>query len=90
MQWYTVAALALLAGVASLLAGVGLGTLFMTFLFWCGWKRREIRARAEWTQSNPYWREAFDAGADWADAGRPAARPNLTRLKPPWPTSAAP
>jgi len=53
------------------------------FASWIFWKRRQIRCRREWTQENPYWREAFDAGAKWAREGESRAEPNLTRLRMP-------
>ena len=29
---------------------------------WLRWKRRELKHRREWTQENPYWREAYELG----------------------------
>jgi hypothetical protein len=50
---------------------------------WLSWKNREFHCRREWTQENPYWREAFEAGAKWACEGESRAEPNLTRLRMP-------
>jgi len=50
---------------------------------WLNWKTRQINCRREWTQENPYWREAFEAGAKWADGGKSRAQPNLTSLRMP-------
>lgn len=55
------------------------GCLTVAAISWARWKRRELRARKEWTEKNPYWREAFEAGAKWRDDGYPPARPNLTQ-----------
>jgi len=81
MTWYIVA-LAAVAWPVGIVLAAALAWFLRAAFAWCGWKRREILARAEWTQTNPYWREAFDAGANWADAGHPASRPFLARLKP--------
>ena len=45
-------------------------TLAAIFIFWClgawaNWKVKEINCRREWTQENPYWREAFEDGVKW-------------------------
>ncbi len=50
---------------------------------WIDWKRRQIRCRREWIEENPYWREAFEAGAKWAREGESHAVPNLTQLRMP-------
>jgi len=50
---------------------------------WFNWKERQFHCRREWTQKNPYWREAFEAGAKWAREGESRAEPNLTRLRMP-------
>ena len=50
---------------------------------WFSWKTREFYCRREWTQENPYWREAFEAGAKWARESDQRAEPNPTRLRMP-------
>ena len=50
---------------------------------WLNWKTRQINCRREWTQENPYWREAFEAGIEHARSSESRAEPNLTRLRMP-------
>ena len=73
----------ILASPLVALVGLLIGWAFLWAVAWFSWKRRQIRLRAEWTEANPYWREAFEAGAKWAREGDPRAEPNLTQLRMP-------
>ena len=65
--------------VATVLAVVGLASIGVG-IAWCRWKRRQIRMRKEWRYDNPYWTEAFDAGANWVEDGRPPMKPHCGRV----------
>jgi len=64
-----------------LVIGIVLLELTRTLMAWCQTKHRELKARKVWHYENPYWEEAFEAGAKWADEGKPPSKPNLSRLK---------
>jgi len=78
MWWYTI-------GFFSFPVVIVVGALLIeairTAFDWLYTKQKETRAKAAWTEENPYWREAFDAGVKWAEDGKPRSKPNLTRLK---------
>lgn len=64
-----------------ILMSVVLWSIFRYVVTWCRTKHKELKARKEWHYDNPYWQEAFDAGAKWAEDGKPCAKPFLARFK---------
>ena len=67
----------------AIVISTAIGFLASLLIKWASWKRMQIRRRDEWTEENPYWREAFDAGVKWADEGKPRFTPNLGELRMP-------